>query len=63
MGKIICTIKSWWEEQKQDIRTLFETLYLFYTAPVEEEYLPVQQLTSQEILHLQELQKVKEFSQ
>ncbi len=43
MGKIICTIKSWWEQQRDNAQDFFQTLYTFYTAPVEAEIIVVPQ--------------------
>lgn len=40
MGKLICTIKSWWEQQKDNTQDFFQTLYTFYTAPVEGDLVP-----------------------
>lgn len=37
MGKIICTIKSWWEQKQENAQDFFQTLYEFYTAPVDAE--------------------------
>ena len=52
MGNVICTIKSWWEQQKENAQDFFETLYTFYTAPVEAEVVTVPAYHQQQYPHM-----------
>lgn len=58
MGKIICTIKSWWQDRRMEIQTLFETLYLFYTSPIDEEYILAKQFAANDAYQIDQIPEI-----